>query len=51
VLQKVPSSNRRQVEKLFRGFVVIVAGFMSLAHGANDVANSVGPFGAGVPTT
>ena len=35
-----------EVEKLFRGFVVIVAGFMSLAHGANDVANSVGPFGA-----
>jgi sodium-dependent phosphate transporter len=35
-----------EVEKLFRGFVVIVAGFMSLAHGANDVANSVGPFAA-----
>ena len=34
------------VERLFQGFVVIVAGFMSLAHGANDVANSVGPFGA-----
>lgn len=34
------------VEQLFTGYVVIVAGFFSLAHGANDVANSVGPFGA-----
>jgi len=24
----------------------VIAGFQSLAHGANDVANSVGPFGA-----
>jgi phosphate/sulfate permease len=35
-----------QTEQLFTGFVVIIAGFFSLAHGANDVANSVGPFGA-----
>lgn len=35
-----------QTERLFTGFVVIIAGFFSLAHGANDVANSVGPFGA-----
>lgn len=33
-------------EQLFTGFVVIIAGFFSIAHGANDVANSVGPFGA-----
>jgi sodium-dependent phosphate transporter len=33
-------------EQLFTGPVVIIAGFFSLAHGANDVANSVGPFGA-----
>jgi sodium-dependent phosphate transporter len=33
-------------ERLFTGFVVILAAFFSLAHGANDVANSVGPFGA-----
>jgi phosphate/sulfate permease len=33
-------------ERVFTGFVVIIAGFFSLAHGANDVANSVGPFGA-----
>lgn len=35
-----------QTEKMFTGLVVIIAGFFSLAHGANDVANSVGPFGA-----
>jgi len=35
-----------RTERLFTGFVVIIAGFFSLAHGANDVANSVGPFGA-----
>jgi len=35
-----------ETERLFTGFVVIIAGFFSLAHGANDVANSVGPFGA-----
>jgi len=39
-------SNAEQTERLFTGFVVIIAGFFSLAHGANDVANSVGPFGA-----
>eukprot|EP00811_Abedinium_folium_P000589 NODE_1053_length_2630_cov_28.610068.p1 GENE.NODE_1053_length_2630_cov_28.610068~~NODE_1053_length_2630_cov_28.610068.p1 ORF type:complete len:530 (-),score=75.69 NODE_1053_length_2630_cov_28.610068:1041-2444(-) len=35
-----------QTESLFKSFVVIIAAFQSLAHGANDVANSVGPFGA-----
>jgi len=33
-------------ERIFQCFVVVLAGFQSLAHGANDVANSVGPFGA-----
>jgi len=33
-------------ERIFQCFVVVIAGFQSLAHGANDVANSVGPFGA-----
>ena len=33
-------------ERIFQCFVVIIAGFQSIAHGANDVANSVGPFGA-----
>merc|ERR1740130_546046 len=41
----VPSKHS-ETEQLFIGFVVIIAGFFSLAHGANDVANSVGPFGA-----
>jgi len=35
-----------ETERLFQSFVVIVAAFQSIAHGANDVANSVGPFGA-----
>ena len=43
---KIPAEPVDDVERLFQGFVVIVAAFMSLAHGANDVANSVGPFGA-----
>lgn len=42
----VVSESHSATEQLFTGFVVIVAGFFSLAHGANDVANSVGPFGA-----
>lgn len=41
----VPSKHS-ETEQLFTGFVVIIAGFFSLAHGANDVANSVGPFAA-----
>lgn len=45
-LQNAQKEKVDEVDKLFRGFVVIVAGFMSLAHGANDVANSVGPFAA-----
>jgi len=46
--KKPASKTEKQspVEQLFTGYVVIVAGFFSLAHGANDVANSVGPFGA-----
>ena len=43
---KIPAEPVDDVERLFQGFVVIVSAFMSLAHGANDVANSVGPFGA-----
>jgi len=44
--EKVDDEEHSPTEQLFTGFVVIVAGFFSLAHGANDVANSVGPFGA-----
>jgi len=35
-----------KTELMFKALVVIIAGFQSIAHGANDVANSVGPFGA-----
>eukprot|EP00928_Gymnodinium_smaydae_P053446 TRINITY_DN37431_c0_g1_i1.p1 TRINITY_DN37431_c0_g1~~TRINITY_DN37431_c0_g1_i1.p1 ORF type:complete len:510 (-),score=92.25 TRINITY_DN37431_c0_g1_i1:457-1986(-) len=35
-----------KTEQMFRALVVIIAAFQSVAHGANDVANSVGPFGA-----
>jgi phosphate/sulfate permease len=40
-----PTGSNSPTEQLFVGFVLIIASFMSLAHGANDVANSVGPFG------
>mmetsp|Transcript_72628 Transcript_72628/g.187338 ORF Transcript_72628/g.187338 Transcript_72628/m.187338 type:complete len:499 (+) Transcript_72628:113-1609(+) len=36
----------QKTEMMFKSLVVVIAGFQSLAHGANDVANSVGPFGA-----
>jgi len=35
-----------KTEKLWCGFLWITASFESLAHGGNDVANSVGPFAA-----
>eukprot|EP00928_Gymnodinium_smaydae_P000427 TRINITY_DN10168_c0_g1_i2.p1 TRINITY_DN10168_c0_g1~~TRINITY_DN10168_c0_g1_i2.p1 ORF type:complete len:553 (-),score=91.60 TRINITY_DN10168_c0_g1_i2:426-2084(-) len=35
-----------KTEQMFRSLVVVIAAFQSVAHGANDVANSVGPFGA-----
>jgi len=35
-----------KTEQMFKALVVVCAGFQSIAHGANDVANSVGPFGA-----
>jgi PiT family inorganic phosphate transporter len=43
---KVSDDKVSDTERIFRCFVVVIAGFQSLAHGANDVANSVGPFGA-----
>lgn len=43
---KVKESPFSDTERIFQSFVVVIAGFQSLAHGANDVANSVGPFGA-----
>jgi len=49
--QEVPAGEPEKevvsdAERIFQCFVVVIAGFQSLAHGANDVANSVGPFGA-----
>jgi len=35
-----------KTESMFRALVVVCAAFQSIAHGANDVANSVGPFAA-----
>jgi len=45
-MKEIEHSQLSDTERIFRCFVVIIAGFQSLAHGANDVANSVGPFGA-----
>jgi inorganic phosphate transporter, PiT family len=41
--EQVPLS---PTEKLWTGFCWVTASFKSLAHGGNDVANSVGPFAA-----
>jgi len=46
VERNVGEREHTETDKMFTGLVVIIAGFFSLAHGANDVANSVGPFGA-----
>merc|ERR1712086_525098 len=45
-MKEIEHSQLSDTERIFRCFVVVIAGFQSLAHGANDVANSVGPFGA-----
>merc|ERR1719408_252779 len=46
-IEKEPAKpSYSQTERLFMGFVVANGGFFAMAHGANDVANSVGPFGA-----
>eukprot|EP00937_MAST-01D_sp_MAST-1D-sp2_P003485 g3485.t1 len=45
----VPEEQLREhalVEQLFRPLNVLTAAFESFAHGANDVANSIGPFNA-----
>src|SRR5690606_15715980 len=39
-------NRNRQVATLFRLPLVISAALLSFAHGANDVANAVGPFAA-----
>lgn len=45
-VEEQKSPEQLWTEQLFTGLTVIMAAFFSLAHGANDVANSVGPFGA-----
>ena len=44
--QPTPVGPMSKTERLFCGFCWITAVAKSLAHGGNDVANSVGPFGA-----
>lgn len=41
-----PPKKLCKTERLFCGFCWITASFEALAHGGNDVANSVGPFAA-----
>lgn len=37
----------RQIQRIFSGLIILSAAFLAFAHGANDVANAVGPI-AGV---
>lgn len=40
------ANRKRQVAKLFRPPLIVAAALLSFAHGANDVANSIGPLAA-----
>ena len=49
--QSLTIENRKKhIARLFRGPLVVAAALLSFAHGANDVANAVGPFAAIVTT-
>tara|TARA_R110002020_G_scaffold63368_3_gene169224 strand:- start:4883 stop:6379 length:1497 start_codon:yes stop_codon:yes gene_type:complete len=39
-------NRRKHIAKLFRAPLVVASALLSFAHGANDVANAVGPFAA-----
>jgi len=40
------SSDYRMVERIFAGLQIVSACFVAFAHGANDVANAIGPVGS-----
>ena len=44
------SSEFRQVERIFVFLQILTACFVAFAHGANDVANAIGPLSAAVQT-
>ncbi len=48
--QQTDSPAYQQVERIFVYLQVISAGFVALAHGANDVANAIGPLSVVIQT-
>ncbi|MCP4727491.1 MAG: inorganic phosphate transporter [bacterium] len=39
-------TNRIYIERIFKGLLILSACFVAFAHGANDVANAIGPIAA-----
>ncbi|MEX0775361.1 MAG: inorganic phosphate transporter [Phycisphaeraceae bacterium] len=50
--EELSATNReyQQVERMFGYLQILTAGFVAFAHGANDVANAIGPMSAVVQT-
>ncbi len=48
--KEVPPSEYRSVEQIFGYLQIMSAGLMAFAHGANDVANAIGPLAAAYET-